>query len=178
MDNKNNLDSTNKYVQGSVWKWVNSLEKRAGVQSSERPVLIISNNTFNNFSLSINCVSITSVLKESPVHVPLYIIVDSHIQCEQIHTVPKTELIEFIGIVPNSTLSQVKAKIRIQFDMSTDRNTEMFNSIKKSLDELNAKTEPETLNNINANLEVLNEKANRGFGIPAIEEDYLRLISI
>jgi hypothetical protein len=122
----------------------------------------------------VNCVAISSQLKESPVHVPLHMEKDSHIMCEQIFTVSKTELTDFMGNVPNSILLSVKAKLRIQFDMSTVRNTELFNNIKKSIDELN--TNPEIMDSIKENLEMLNEKADKGFGVPNIENDFLGLV--
>jgi copper chaperone CopZ len=108
--------------------------------------------------------------------VPVYITKDSHIQCEQLHTIPKSELIDFKGMVPTSTLSNVKAKLRIQFDMNTDRNTELFNTIKKNLEELTAKTEPEILNKIRDSIEALHEKADKGFGVPALEDEILNLL--
>ena len=72
MSNINNLEHSNKHTQGSIWKWVNDAEKKQGVQSSGRPVLIISNSGFNYHSLVVNCVTITGQLRESPVHVPVY----------------------------------------------------------------------------------------------------------
>jgi len=191
MENIHNIDRTNKYVQGSVWMWENNVgnnNRRTGVQSGDRPVLIVSNNTFNHYSAAVNCVSITSQLKDSPVHVPLYINKDSHIQCEQLHTIPKSELTEFRGIVPNATLSTVKAKLRIQLDMSGDRNTELFNSIKRILDEMNAKANkanPETaetsetsekLEAVQSGVAALHEKADKGFGIPELEDQILGLL--
>ena len=184
--NINGLNNTNKYVQGSVWKWIRKeyAGNQAGVQSSERPVLIISNDTFNTHSQSVNCVSITSVLKESPVHVPLYISMDSHIQCEQLHTVSKTELTEYKGMVSSGVLSNVKAKIRLQLDMSEDRTTILFDNIKKSIDDLTAKSSarvPSTeniaiLNAIKDSLHDLNRRANKGFGIPEIETDVIKIL--
>ena len=181
------LHSTTKYVQGSVWKWVRKeyAENQAGVQSSERPVLIISNNTFNAHSASVNCVSITSVLKESPAHIPIYITMDSHIQCEQIHTVSKTELTEYKGMAPPAVVSNVKAKIRLQFDMNEDRNTELLQGIKKSIDGLLAKPNAKVpaaentalLTAIKDSLHDLNRKANKGFGIPEIENDIIRILT-
>jgi len=175
-DNVNNLEHTNRYVQGSVWKWANNSDRRAGVQSGGRPVLIISNNTFNYHSPVVNCVSITSALKESPVHVPLYITMDSHIQCEQIHTIPKSELTEFTGMVSNSIMSSVKAKLRIQFDMGADRYAESFDTIKRNLAELNSKIDSQVLSDINANLQTLLDKAEAGFGIPALEDDIVKML--
>jgi len=174
MQNINNLDYANKYIQGSIWHWNNTAEKREGVQSGQRPVLIISNNTFNHHSPVVNCVCITSQLKDSPVHVPLFLDRESHVLCEQIHTIPKRELAEYMGTAPNSILLSIKAKLRFQFDMSADKNTEMFNSIKKSIDGLN--TNPDIMNSIKENLALLNEKADKGFGVPDIENDFLRLI--
>jgi mRNA-degrading endonuclease toxin of MazEF toxin-antitoxin module len=185
--NVNGLHNTNKYVQGSVWKWTRKeyAGNSAGVQSSERPVLIISNDTFNAHSQSVNCVSITSILKESPVHVPLYITMDSHIQCEQIHTVSKSELVEYKGMVPAGILSNVKVKLRLQLDMGEDRTVILFDSIKKSMDELAAKSGvknalPENtalLNAIKDSLHDLNRKANKGFGIPELENDMIRILT-
>jgi mRNA-degrading endonuclease toxin of MazEF toxin-antitoxin module len=59
----------------------------------------------------VNCVAISSQLKESPVHVLLHMEKDSHIMCEQIFTVSKTELTDFMGNVPNSTLLRKAQKI-------------------------------------------------------------------
>ena len=199
MDNINNLDFSNKYVQGSIWKWNNLAYRGEGVQSGSRPVIIISNNMFNYHSESVNCVSITSVLKESPVHVPIYIQMDSHVQCEQIHTISKTNLIEFLGMAPPSVVSGVKAKLRIQFDIGADKNMEMLNSIKKSLDTLDEKTDVlksvnesvrdnteliytnskevrEATDALTKNISEFKENADKGFGLHDIENDILKLL--
>jgi len=159
-NNINNLDYVHKYVQGSVWKWIKkeSLADISGGLPNEKLVLIISNDTFNTYSPNVNCIFISSILKESPVHVPVYISADSHIQCEQISTAPKSELTDFKGIIPPSVLSAVKAKIRIQFNMSEDKNTELLSVIKKNTDELKAKVA-------------------EGFGIPELESEYVKFLS-
>jgi len=139
-DNKDNRDNKerrehmegiNKFLHGTIWLWNNPAERKEGVQAGDRPVLIISNDTFNKFSRAVNCVSITTILKQSRVHEPVYITRPSHIQCEQLHTIPKDELIEYYGKVEPSTLSNVKAKIRIQFDMGEDRNSDTIAEIRK-----------------------------------------------
>ena len=157
--NINNLEVINKFIQGSIWKWESkSRDETEGVQSSYRPVLIISNNTFNDFSPSVNCITITSQLKDSPVHVPIFLEKDSHLQCEQIHTVSKTELIEYMGIASNSTMSTVKAKLKIQLDMGADKSIELLSSIKKSVD-------------------LLNDKVDKNLGgIPIIEDEILKML--
>jgi len=169
--------NVNKFVQGSIWRWVCKMPNRPGVQGSERPVLIISNDTFNQFSPSVNCVTITSVLKESPVHVPVHITKDSHIQCEQVHTVTKEELTEFMGMVNDSIMLSVKSKLKYQFNMAADRNLELLNSIKHGVDNINSRTEPEILNTILLSINALAVKADSGFGLHKIEEDLLKMVS-
>jgi len=161
----NQIESMDKYIQGSIWHWKNPGEQREGVQSGERPVLIISNDIFNKYSYSVNCVSITTVLKDNPVHEPIFIVRPSHIQCEQIHTVPKSELTEYIGAVPRTTLSNVKAKIRIQFNMGEDRNTETLLEIKKTVEMINRKLNRDSADEdsgaIRELLELLHEKTEK-----------------
>ena len=43
------IERTNKYIQGSVWHWRNDAEARNGVQAGDRPVMIISNNSYNYY---------------------------------------------------------------------------------------------------------------------------------
>jgi len=132
------IEATMKHIQGSVWHWDNRNLKKDGVQSSERPVLIISNDNFNKHSSAVNRLSITTVLKDSPVHEPIYIATDSHIQCELIRTIPKAVLIGYIGAIPATTLLNVKAKLKIQFDIVEDENFsyESFMSLEKRIEYL------------------------------------------
>jgi hypothetical protein len=84
-------------------------------------------------------------------------------------------------------MSNVKAKIRLQFDMSEDRTAEMFNGIKKSLDELgifvksNAKitasANTEVLNAVKNNFDELNKKVNEGLGVPGIENEFIKFLT-
>lgn len=63
VNNINNLDSPNKYLQGSIWKCRNNAEQKTGVQSYDRPVLIISNNNFNSWNecTKISVVSVSAL---------------------------------------------------------------------------------------------------------------------
>lgn len=133
------MEHVSKYAQGTVWQWSQSevVRYEEGVQAGTRPVLIISNNTFNTHSSSVNCVTITSVLKESPVHVPLQLSMLSHIQCEQVHTVPKKDLHNFKGIVSPATMEEVKAKLKFQLNMVDDKNSDLLKDIDNKLRQLN-----------------------------------------
>jgi mRNA-degrading endonuclease toxin of MazEF toxin-antitoxin module len=128
MENINNLDTVNKYVNGSVWKRINNQDKK---NNDDSLVLIISNNTFNQRSPVVNCLYLTNFLKDNPVHVPLFISTDSHVQCEQIHTISKKELGDFKGVVPTSVMSNVRAKLALQFCLYTDRNAEILDGYKE-----------------------------------------------
>ena len=138
-----NTDVLNLYIQGSVWIWKKNeySPNVEGVQSSRRPVLVISNNIFNQWSPVVNCLTITSIIKDSPVHEPVTIDFPSHIQCEQIHTINKGELIKYKGVVPQSTLSNVKDKLRLQLDISTERNYKLLTLIKRDIEEIRIKTD-------------------------------------
>jgi len=172
------MESTIKFTQGTIWHWGNKGEQRAGVQSGERPVLIVSNNTFNKHSPVVNCVCITSVLKDSPVHVPLHVNRDSHIQCEQIHTISKEDLQNYIGTASAATMNMVKEKLRFQFDMTSDNNTAILNSIKKSVEGLEKSVKmPPDLTAIKASVDALCAKAEKGFGVPEIEDTFLQLVA-
>jgi len=140
-------EKVNQFIQGSVWIW-----KQVGGQPGGRPVLVISNNAFNQISLTVNCLVITNILKESPVHVPVTLETESHILCEQIHTVSKNELSDYKGNVLPLTLSIVKSKLSVQFDMPADRGLEI-------------------LTNISNGVNLLNEKAINGFGVSALADE-------
>jgi len=144
---------------------------------------------------------------------------DSHIQCEQVHTIPKTELNDYIGTIPHGTLTNVKEKLLFQFDISEDRNTALFGEIQKSVNDMerlfeatNIKTlhdslirahrkldairldtdsssntsinapgasnnfDTKTLEAIIKGIEALNEKADKGFGLPEIEDALLQML--
>lgn len=95
--------SLNKFLHGTLWKWVpNEL------------ALIISNDEYNSRSSDVNCVSVTGVTGDS-------ISIDN-VQCNQVHTVEKAALYEFMGAVPTPILAAVKAKIQRQFNMGDDKN--------------------------------------------------------
>jgi len=95
--------SLNKFLHGTLWKWIpNEL------------ALIISNDEYNSRSLEVNCVSVTGVIGDS-------ISIDN-VQCNQVHTVEKAALYEFMGAIPASILAAVKAKIQKQFNMGDDKN--------------------------------------------------------
>ena len=94
--------SLNKFLHGTLWKWIpNEL------------ALIISNDEYNSQSSDVNCVSVMDVMGDS-------ISIDN-IQCNQVHTVEKAALNEFMGAVPAPILAAAKTKIQKQFNMGDDK---------------------------------------------------------
>lgn len=86
------------------------------VQSGTRPVIVIQNNKGNMHSPTVIVATLTSNLKKSnmPTHVLLTgcgLIVDSVVQCEQIHTLDKSQLCRRIGAVPLPKMQQVNDAI-------------------------------------------------------------------
>jgi len=139
-ERREHIEGVNKFLQGSIWHWKNpNSTVREGVQAGSRPVLIISNDIFNKFSPVVNCVSITTNIKNSRVHEPVFITRPSHIQCEQIHTISKEELVEYLGTVEHSTMSNVKAKLKIQFGMGDDRHLELLAEVRSIVDDISRK---------------------------------------
>ena len=79
------------------------------VQSGRRPVIIISNNTGNRFSKTIIVCSITSADKKSlPTHLDIStnggLKKPSIVLCEQILTVNKSDLKQYIGTVTDKRI--------------------------------------------------------------------------
>lgn len=97
----------NKYLHGTVWVYPGS-EKKRGVK---RLALILSSSQANTDASTVNVVAIVSGAADSSRCVPLSIGQNYQICCDQIHTVPKTELTEYVGALPPGLLSSVKAKI-------------------------------------------------------------------
>jgi len=95
-------NSLNRFLHGALWKWIpNEL------------ALIISNDEYNSQSPTVNCVSVTNISGDS-------ISIDN-VQCNQIHTVEKDALLEFMGAIPTPILTVIKAKIQKQFSMGDDK---------------------------------------------------------
>ena len=93
-------------------------------QGGLRPVLVIQNNTGNKFSPTISIVAITSQLTKSkiPTHVELGASTyglpkDSVVLSEQIRTIDKRRLKEFVCCLDNLTMHKIDNAIRISLEL-------------------------------------------------------------
>lgn len=82
-----------KVKRGEVWYCKNFGNGLRGIISGPRPVLIVSNDTFNACSPVVNIVGISGQKKESPVHFEVNLDTKSYINCEQIYTINKSSLV-------------------------------------------------------------------------------------
>lgn len=97
------------------------------VQSGKRPVIVISNPKNNRFSPVVNVLPITSKRKNNiPVHVNIGtecgLKRESTVLTEQVITVDKGQLIEYIGSCNNKTMAEITRAMVIQFHMIEDVN--------------------------------------------------------
>lgn len=86
--------------------------RNGSVQAGVRPVVVISNNLNNRFSPTINVLPITSKIKNNiPVHVEIGRVEGlnqpSTILTEQVLTVNKTQLINFVGICDQYKMREI-----------------------------------------------------------------------
>lgn len=94
------------------------------VQSGLRPVVVIQNNIGNKHSTTLIVATITSKSKKKR-EMPTYIVVnvdglakESIIQLEQITTVDKQQILEFVGEIPIEIMEQVDKAIKISLALN------------------------------------------------------------
>lgn len=93
------------------------------VQSGLRPVVVIQNNTGNRFSPTVIVATITSKIqkkREMPTHIVVDVdglINESIVQLEQITTIDKKQVLDFIGTMPISVMEQIDLAIKVSLDL-------------------------------------------------------------
>ena len=91
-------------------------------QGGIRPVVIVQNNMGNRYSPTIIVVPITTRLnkKNLPTHTKLNnsnLLKESIALMEQIRTIDKSRLIEFIGVLNESEMNRITEALRISIDV-------------------------------------------------------------
>lgn len=100
-----------KYTRGMLyWCQLDRVTNISGEKT--RPCVIVSNNIFNLFSGSVTVLPITSKSnkqKPQPTHVDINVTSDrdSVITCENMFTIPKYAVAQFIGILDDETMAKV-----------------------------------------------------------------------
>ncbi len=95
-------------------------------QGGIRPVLIIQNDVGNRHSPTVICAAVTSRMNKAklPTHVELSsrkydIVKDSVILLEQIRTIDKQRLREFVCHIDSHMMSRVSQAIRVSLELDT-----------------------------------------------------------
>ena len=102
-------------------------------QGGTRPVLVIQNNVGNNPSTTIIVAAITGYVKDKhqPTHVRLKgaacgLFRDSTVLLEQIRTIDKSRLAEYMGSVGEDKMAEVDAALKISVGLDTSASEQML----------------------------------------------------
>lgn len=105
--------------------WIAYLKKtNSSIQGGSRPVVIISNDYFNESSNVVHIIPITSSLKPSrrkrlPVHVPIdhtkYTLrKESTVIVEQLNLIPKKDVLKFVSKLDEKDVTRIEDAIKLQ----------------------------------------------------------------
>ena len=104
--------------RGSIYMASLPITKNSSVQGGFRPVLVVQNNTGNTFSPTVQVIPLTSRIKRDlPIHTTIIghgLDKESTILTEQMQTIDKTALKQYIGRVDDDTMEKVNVCIMIQ----------------------------------------------------------------
>ena len=112
--------------RGEVWFADLGLHPGTCVQEGCRPVLIISNELNNTYSETVTVIPMTSKMKKShlPTHVEIFptealMIEPSMVLAEQVTTIGKNALKNFIGRVEQKKMSDVESAVSIHLGLKS-----------------------------------------------------------
>lgn len=106
-----------KAKRGEVWYCKNFGNGLKGIISGPRPVLIISNDIFNTCSPVVNVLGISGQKKESPVHFDIVLDTKSYVNCEQIYTVNKSQLIRKMSELDDHQMAEIENLLMFQLHL-------------------------------------------------------------
>ncbi len=91
-------------------------------QFADRPGIIVSNNTGNHFSTVVEIVYLTTAAKKDlPTHCKVHSTgITSTVLCEQIHSISKQRLGDFLGTCSETELNKVDRCMRISLGLSDE----------------------------------------------------------
>ena len=110
------MGNLQKFMRGQIW-WQKNQQKTLtpGVQSEGRPVVIISNDSANKFSSAITVMPLTTAVKKDlPTHVKILMLDGKTIStalAEQIRTVSADSLIDYIGTLEETKMTEIEGAI-------------------------------------------------------------------
>lgn len=116
-DIKNIYDREN-FNRGAIW-CADLGESMGSEQSGKKMVMIIQNNIGNKYSPTVIVSIITSRKKTNiPTHVKAGLFYESTIMCEQIKTLDKNRLHNFVGNLTSKKLEEIDKALKISLDIA------------------------------------------------------------
>ena len=101
-------------------------------QGGIRPVLIVQNNVGNRFSPTVIAAAITSQQSKAnlPTHIPLHadssgLAKDSVVLLEQVRTIDKQRLEQYLGIIPDDMVARVDKALAISVALEKIKATDV-----------------------------------------------------
>lgn len=123
-------------IKGEIY-WFNFGQTTGSIQGGLRPVVIISNNINNKFSSTVQIAPISSQVKNNlPCHVKVSgygLSKNSVVLTEQIKTINKSELKDFIGFFNKDIINQIDEAIMIQFGVKKADDNDNKNNINNDI---------------------------------------------
>lgn len=112
------------YPRGSVWMCdLSQIKSTEGVQSGNRPAVVISNNLGNISNKSVLIVLITSNIEKRKTGINVEFVNNRDelnvVLCNQVHTISKECLLRYLGIIPDAVMLDIEAGIKTAFGMKT-----------------------------------------------------------
>ncbi len=98
-----------------------TLGKTVGsVQGRIRPVVILQNDVGNECSPTVIIATITSKKRNMPTHVAFQmegLAKESIVQLEQITTIDKQQIVNYVGTIPETVMQKIEKAIKISLSM-------------------------------------------------------------
>ena len=108
-------------IRGGIYI-VNLPNSGGSIQSKQRPCVLVSNNSCNNFSPVLHVCPLSSVTtkKKLPTHITINrgnsgLLKDSIVLCEQTIPVNKSDILNQVAFCDEETMLRISRGIRIQF---------------------------------------------------------------
>ena len=141
---KMNFNTTQGVYRGDIFYIANKYQTTGSEQKAGRPAIIVSNDVGNACSEIVQVVYLTTQEKKPlPTHVEVMCNVPSTALCEQIHTVSKERLENFVRICTEEEMKQIDKAILISLEIEPEVKVE------KHVEYVEVAKEPEQQQGIN-----------------------------
>ena len=117
----NNVIQPQQLIRGGIYI-VNLPNSGGSIQSKQRPCVLVSNNSCNNFSPVLHVCPLSSVTtkKKLPTHITVNraksgLLKDSIALCEQVIPVNKSDILNQVAFCDEETMRMISKGIKIQF---------------------------------------------------------------